>query len=167
MHVTEMSYIQAVPPFSGGAAQAWGIAYPIQHYERIAVTRRTEYVFVARCKNCHREFHLDPDVPIAPAYCGLGMTHGCGSSEWHVFKRLIEVEAEDEYVDNCIYSSDTLATPRPVGSCQVGKYYAEPEIGCLTLPRMTRKEVSAFRKKWEQVIRHIRQNSCTPWWHVA
>jgi len=90
------------PPLSGGYFSAYRVPEP-------TVTRRPKYVFVARCKNCHREFHLDPDVPIAPAYCGLGMTHGCGSSEWHVFKRLIEVEPDSEYVDDCIYS-DTRVT---------------------------------------------------------
>jgi len=139
------------PPLSGGG---YCSLYPMS-YSEPTVTRRSEYVFVARCKNCHREFHLNPDVPIAPVYCGLGMTHGCGSSEWHVFKRLIEVEPDSEYVDDCIYS-DTRVTKqhRLVGT------YVEP--GCLTLPSMTKKEASTFREKWERVIRHVRQNSCTP-----
>ena len=144
--------------FSGGGyvgpslSASCSLVYPLpigyDNYEP-TVTRRTEYVFVARCKNCHREFHLNPDVPIAPAYCGLGMTHGCGSSEWHVFKRLIEVEPDSEYVDDCIYS-DTRVTKqhRLVGT------YVEP--GCLTLPPMTRKEVSTFRKKWEQLVHRVK-----------
>lgn len=125
-----------VPPLS---ASPYSV-YPV-HYYKSTVTRRPEYVFVARCKQCHREYHLDPDKPIAPIYCGVGITHGCGTSEWDVFKRRIEVETEDEYVDDCAYS-DTRVTKqhRLVGT------YVEP--GCITLPPMTRKEINRFYQAW-------------------
>jgi len=139
------SYV--APPLSASCSLAYPMSFP-----EPTITRRLEYAFVARCKNCHREYHLDPNTPIPPVYCGLGTTHGCGSSEWHVFKRLIEVEPDPEYVDDCIYS-DTRVTKqhRLVGA------YVEP--GCLTLPSMTRKEVSVFRKKWKQMIHRVSEGS--------
>ncbi|GAG31130.1 unnamed protein product [marine sediment metagenome] len=140
-------------------------AYPVVHPEP-AVIQHPKYVFVAKCKNCHREYHLDPNRPIPPAYCGLGMTHGCGSSEWHVLKRLIEVEA-DEYVDDCAYHDDDMLVTRPRASCQVGTYYAEPEPGCITLPPMTRKDADTFREKWNRAMHRVKRGALTSLWHVS
>ena len=138
------------PAVIGGPYQG---VYPVAYdnYEPETI-QRPEYAFVAQCKNCHREFHLDPDSPIPPAFCGLGMTHGCGSSDWHVFKRLIEVEIEDKYQDDCVYGGDD--------SLQVEKF-CRP-VGMVELPPMNEKEASTFREKWGQVIRHVRQNPCIP-----
>lgn len=155
------------PCFSGGSyiapplSSSHHLTYPVSYddYEPTAI-QRPEYVFVARCKNCHREYHLDPDRPIPPIYCGLGVTHGCGSSEWHVFKRRIEIEAEDEYVDDCVYS-DTQVTKhhRLVGT------YVEP--GCITLPSMTEKEVSTLREKWKRILYRVRSESLFGFWSGA
>ena len=93
--------------FAPSVAGDYYPAYPVDNPTR-KVVQTPEYVFVARCKNCQREFHLDPDRPIPPGFCGLGTTHGCGSSDWHVFKRQIEVEKEPEYQDDCVYSGDDM-----------------------------------------------------------
>lgn len=113
--LVRMCIIQSAPSFSGGGYVPSFVSGPINPVfnERVSIKRRPEFAFVARCKRCHREFHLDPNTPVPPAFCGLGITHGCGASDWHVFKRSIEVEVDPEYVDDCIYS-DTHTFPPDV-----------------------------------------------------
>lgn len=157
----------AAPCFSGSAGFAPSLssshypAYPMPHPEP-EIIRYPEYVFVAQCKNCQREYHLDPDRPIPPAFCGLGLTHGCGSSEWRVFKRLIEVEEDPEYQDDCVYSDSDAVPGTPCSEyneMRLEKHYRKaPHIpGIVSLPpHATEEEVNMLRWQWEAVIRRVR-----------